>query len=307
MRSHAVVVNWNGGDQNLDCIASLLAQGLPAERIVVVDNASSDGSRERIESEHPGVVVLVNDSNEGYGHGCNRGIRHAIADETDAVFLVNNDVVLPEGVLDGLGQRLVERPDLGIVGPRVLYARDPGTIWAAGGRITFGRNLSELLGHRRPDGPEYRTRRDVDYVAGCAMLVRRRVFEEVGELDGEFFAYHEDVDFCLRALQAGFAIECTGDLAALHDAHGSTGGGYNPRRKYMMAVNTPWFLRRHGSAGRWASFWLHDVATLPLLLVVAGLRGEWRGAAAKALGTWHGLRGRRVTGELLEPGGTVLW
>lgn len=307
MRTWAVVVNWNGGEQNLECIASLRANGMPAERIVVVDNASHDGSPEAIVASEPGVVLLRNPRNEGYGHGSNRGIEAALDGGAEAVLLVNNDVVVPDGVLAGLERRFEARPELGIVGPRVLYRFEPERVWSAGGTLTFGRNLSDLRGHRQPDGPEYRRVLDVDYVAGCTMLVRVEVFRSIGTLDGEFFAYHEDVDFCVRAREAGFAIECTGELAALHDAHGSTGGGYNPRRKYMMAVNTPWFLRRHGNARRWASFWVNDVATLPLLLVVAGLRGEWRGAAAKALGTWHGLRGKRVEGAVLEPGGTWLW
>lgn len=307
MDSWAIVVNWNGGDQNLECLASLKAQGLDEGRIVVIDNASTDGSPESIEDAHPGVILIRNSTNRGYGHGCNQGIALALKGGAEAVLLVNNDVVLPDGVLRGLAQRLSERDELGIVGPRVVYKRERDRIWSAGGWITYRKNLSDLRGHRQSDGPEFQRTLDVDYVAGCAMLVRREVFEQVGDLDAAMFAYHEDVDFCLRTTQAGFVIECRGELVAWHDAHGSTGGGYNPRRKYMMAVNTPWFLRRHGTPGRWLSFMVFDVLTLPPLLAVAALRGQWRGAAAKALGTWHGLRGRRVTGEVLEPGGTWLW
>jgi GT2 family glycosyltransferase len=307
MKTYAVVVNWNGGEQNVECVAALRAQGLEPERIVLVDNASSDGSVEAVLAAEPGVRVLRNERNLGYGHGTNRGVQLALDEGADAVFLVNNDVLTPEGVLGGLERAFADDPALGVVGPRVLYRRESDLVWSAGGALTFRRNLSTLRGHRRPDGPEYERTLDVDYVAGCSMLVRREVFERVGLLDGEYFAYHEDVEFCLRARQQGFAVRCVGALSVLHDAHGSTGGGYNPRRKYMMAVNTPWFLRRHGTPLRWASFALFDVASLPPLLVLATLRGEWRGAAAKALGTWHGLRGRRVTGEVLEPGGTWLW
>jgi GT2 family glycosyltransferase len=292
----AVVVNWNGGEANLACLASLRSEGLAAERIVFVDNASSDGSRERVAAAHPSVRLVANAQNEGYGHGTNRGVSLALAQGAEAVLLVNNDVTLPAGerTLERL-ETALEREGVGIVGPRVVYAREPGRIWAAGGRMTYRQNLTELIGHRQPDGERFRGEAAVDYVPGCAMLVRRAVFERAGLLDGEYFAYHEDVEFCMKARAAGFEVLLLGETRALHDAHHSTGGGYNPARKYMMGVNTVWFLRRHGTPARWASFLLFDVASLPFVWLARAWRGEGAGVRAKALGTLDGLRGRRVT------------
>lgn len=307
MRVHAVVVNWNGGEENLLCLRALLAAGLAPEEIVFVDNASADGSREAVAAEFPGVVRFDNASNEGYGHGVNKGVERALADGAEAVILINNDLELPRATLEGLIARLEADPRLGIVGPRVVYRDQPERIWAAGGMLTYRQNLSTLLGHRQPDGPAWQVERAVDYVPGCAMLVRRAVFEEVGLLDGAYFAYHEDVDYCLRVSQAGWGVWLAGELCATHAAHTSTGGGYNPRRKYMMGVNTIWFLRAHGTPARWLRFLLFDVATLPLLLCVESVRGRAKGVLAKAIGTWHGLRGRRVTAELLQPGAGPLW
>jgi hypothetical protein len=294
----AVVLNWNGGEKNLACVRSLLAQGLAAERIVFVDNASTDGSRERVRAEFRGLCVLENATNRGYGHGTNRGIEHALAHGAERVLLVNNDVVFPEGTLPGLEAALAE--GAGIVGPRVLFARGNALLWCAGGRITFRTNLSTLLGHGEPDGPAYQVTRDVDYVPGCAMLVARAVFEEIGLLEGDYFAYHEDVEFCWKAKRVGFPVRVIGAHAAFHDAHSSTGGGYNALRKYMMAVNTVRFLRRHGTPTRWLSFWLFDVLSLPLVWLYRAFRGEGRAVLGKARGTWDGLRGRQVTAERLQ-------
>lgn len=307
MNAFAVVVNWNGGDHNLRCIASLLEQPLPAERIVFVDNGSTDGSLEAVRARHPGLVCVANARNEGFGAGANRGIEVALERGADAVLLVNNDLVLPPGTLSRLLARFAARPELGIVGPRILLASRPDTVWAAGGLLSHRQNLSTLRGHGRPDGEEFRRRVDVDYVAGAAMLVRRAVFERIGLLDGAYFAYHEDLDFCISAKEAGFAVECDGHEVAYHDAHASTGGGYSPRRKYMMAVNSVWFLRRHGTWREWARFALFDVATLPPLVAIGLATGRWRGALAKALGTWHGLLGRRVDPASIEPGASRLW
>lgn len=295
----AVVVNWNGGEENLACIASLVADGIAPERIVFVDNASHDGSFERVCASYPGLRALRNERNLGYGHACNRGIELALAAGAPAVFLVNNDLTLEPGGLARLVHALSDAR-VGIVGPRIVLDPDRKTLWAAGGRMTWRANLSELRGHGAPDHLRWRKQHPVDYVPGAAMLVRRGVFEAIGALDGEFFAYHEDVDFCLRARKAGFVVLIAGGALAYHKAHHSTGGGYNARRKYMMGVNTMRFMRKHGTGGRWVSVFVFDVLTLPFAWVRRALRGEGSGVRAKALGLWHGVLGRRVTEEALE-------
>src|SRR5262249_23891070 len=105
----AVVLNWNGGEQNLACVRSLLAQELAPERVVFVDNASSDGSRERVAREFPALVHLANAENVGYGCGTNRGIEHALAHGAERELLLNHDVMIPTGTLRGLGQEVAER------------------------------------------------------------------------------------------------------------------------------------------------------------------------------------------------------
>jgi hypothetical protein len=292
------VLNWNGGEKNLACLRSLRAQRLAPERIVFVDNASTDGSRERVAREFPGLVVLANAENLGYGHGTNRGIAHALAAGAERLWLVNNDVTFPPGTLAALEEGLAGVG--GVVAPRVLFAHPPERVWCAGGILDFRANLSTMLGHGEPDGARFRVTREVDYVPGCALLAARAVFERVGLLEGDYFAYHEDVEFCWKAKQAGFAVRVIGAVAAHHDAHASTGGGYNPRRKYMMALNTVRFLRRHGTPGRWLSFWVFDVLSLPFVWAYRVTRGEGGAVVAKARGTWDGLRGRRVTAERLR-------
>ena len=306
-RVAAVIVNWNGGDENLECIAALLESGVEPGRIAFVDNASTDGSLEAVEAAHPNLAFLRNAENAGYGHGTNKGIAHALRTGADAVFLVNNDLVVTPGMLQRLVDELQSDPGLGVVGPRVLYKDEPERIWAAGGMLTFRQNLTTLLGHRQPDGPRWRENTDVDYVPGCAMLVRADVFERAGLLDGAYFAYHEDVDFCMQVARAGFRIRLLGEVAALHTASAATGGGYSPRRKYMMGVNTIWFLRRHGTPWRWMRFFVYDVLSLPAVWLVEASRGRGRGVLAKALGMLHGARGRRVTAQSIEAGASRLW
>ncbi len=307
MRVTAVVVNWNGGEENVACLASLEAQTAPPTEIVFVDNGSSDGSPDRIAARFPDVHLVRNEANLGFGGASNQGIALALERGADAVFLVNNDVELPPETLAELCEALAREPEVGIVGPRVLYRDEPRRIWAAGGVLTWRQNLTTLRGHRQEDHPRWQTECRVDYVPGCTMLVRREVFERAGLFDSDYFMYTEDVDFCLAAKRAGFASLYAGRTHAFHAASTSTGGGYNPRRKYMMGVNSIWFLRRHAGALQWTSFVVFDVLTLPFAWLAGLPSGRARSVLAKALGILDGLRGRRVTPEQLAKGGTILW
>ncbi len=291
----AVVVNWNGGELNLACLRSLVGEGLAPERVVFVDNASGDGSLSLVRDEFPGLQVIANERNLGFGEAANQGARLALERGASGVFYVNNDLTLEPGCLGTLSAYLRSHPEVGAVGPRVLMAEDPTRVWCAGGRLDHRQNLSTLIGFGKPDGPKFRSSRPVDYLAGCALLVRREVLAAVGGFDAEYFAYMEDVDLCLQIRRAGHEVHLVGEAAALHRSSSSTGGGYNPRRKYMMGVNSVRFLRKHGSARAWAGFWLWDVLPLPLLWLVGLATGRSSAVAAKARGIWAGLRGKVVS------------
>ncbi len=306
-RVAAVVLNWNGGDENLVCLESLFAEGDALERVIFVDNGSCDGSWERALAAFPQIELLRNARNTGYGAGNNLGIAAALAHGVDFVLLVNNDVVVPKGTVARLVRELESDPKIGIVGPRVLYRENPSRVWAAGGMVTWRQNLTTLLGFDEADAPKWRATRDVDYVIGCTMLVRRTVFDAIAGFDAEFFAYSEDADFCLRARAAGFGSRVVGEVATLHSVSSATGGGYNPRRKYMMGVNSIWFLRRHGGALAALRFALFDVATLPVLFALGLFQGRSRAVLAKAKGIFDGLCGKHITADVLEPGGSWFW
>jgi GT2 family glycosyltransferase len=303
----AVIANWNGGQENVECVGSLLAEGLRPVDVVFVDNGSDDGSAELVERRFPGITLIRNRVNVGFGEASNQGARAALERGADAVFFVNNDVVMPRGALALLVDALEGDAAIGIVGPRVLYKNDPARIWCAGGMLTWRQNLSTLLGHKELDGPRWRERRAVDYVAGCALLARRSVLEKIGFFDAQFFAYMEDVDLCLRAKDAGFGVALIGDAHVLHSASTATGGGYNPRRKYMMGVNSIWFLKRHARAAQWMRFIAYDVLSLPFLWLSGLFQGTSRSVLAKGVGIVDGLRGKRVTAESIREGAGWLW
>lgn len=299
-RIYAVVVNWNGGALNIECLESLVAEGISERRIVFVDNGSKDGSLERVRFEFPSLLVIENDCNLGFGAGANLGARLALKEGADAVYFINNDLTLEAGSLARLVLFLSEAPTVGICGPRVLDRNDPGKIWCAGGLLSWRQNLSTLRGHKQPDGPRYQGLLDVDYIPGCALLMRAEVLYDIGGFDADYFAYMEDVDLCVRAKKAGYEVVLVGDASGFHASSSSTGGGYNPRRKYMMGVNSIWFLKRHGGVFAWLRFLLYDVLSLPFVFLWGVTRGNGRAVIAKGRGIFDGLRGKRVTAATVE-------
>ncbi|MEM8710840.1 MAG: glycosyltransferase family 2 protein [Planctomycetota bacterium] len=311
----AVVVNWNGGaDDNLRCLGSLVAEGLAPERIIFVDNGSTDGSLEAAAAAFPGLVRLENGENLGFGEASNRGASLALERGASAVAFVNNDLwfVAGESALAGLVAALRGEARLGMVGPRVLFGPEEGSagpdrVWCSGGRLDFRQNLSTLLGNGEVDGSPWNRSRDVDYIVGAALVVRGQLMEEVGLFEADYFAYMEDVEWGLRAREAGWGVRVIGELRAYHAPSSATGGGYGARRKWMQALNSVRFMRQYGTISRWARFALFDLATLPPLIAWRALKGDARPALAKAKGLWDGFLGRKVTAEAIRPGTSRLW
>jgi hypothetical protein len=239
-----VVLNYRTPELTLACARALRSSTRPLDDLIVVDNGSGDGSEARLRAALPGAGILQAGANLGFAGGANLGIGAALAAGADLVFLANSDVEVAPGCLGSLEAALRARPDLGIVGPSVLTRDDPGIV------ETQGASFSPLTGRmrhrgagRRVDEREREACRVVDAVSGCAMLVRREVFERIGLLADDYFFSFEDLDFCLRARCAGFRSGWVGAAAACHGGS-RTIGPASPRRLYFAARNHLLLARR---------------------------------------------------------------
>jgi len=269
----AVVVHWQDPLDTLGCVESLL--GEPGVEVVVVDNGSPEPVADLLARRAPGVACLRSPENRGYAGGANLGIRAALARGARTVLLLNNDARVRPGATAAACRVLDADPRVAVVGPKVLTREDPGTLWLAWGRVTWRQSLVELCGADVPDGPEWSTERDVDWIAGCAMWMPATALTHIGLLDETFFAYHEEVDWCTRARRRGLRVVYCPDAVVTHTGRGTVGGTRSVRiRKYFGARNTILFARKHAGTREWAKLALFLGALLPLQLLWHLPRGD---------------------------------
>jgi GT2 family glycosyltransferase len=218
----AVVLNHREAIDTLRCLGALGKVRYRSLTRLVVDNDSGPGEVAWLRSV--GATVVESGGNLGYAGGNNVGIRLALDGGAEAVWLVNPDAYVHRRSLRRLVGALRRHPGVGIVGPRILEAEssvprvqsDGGRIvWEAGGR-------SELIGRGKAPGRGGGLQ-FVDFVPGAAMLVRRRVFEEVGLLPEEYFLYFEETEFCVRAAAAGWKVAVEPTALAVHRFASSDG------------------------------------------------------------------------------------
>lgn len=261
----AVVVNWKLKVETVQCVKSLERLDFLCH-IIVVDNGSNDGSVEYIAGHCPQVELIVLPSNIGFGPACNQAISKVLRDEIyNYIFLLNNDVTVHPQALSKLINAAQAHPQVGVFGAKIYYADKPNTIWYAGARRRYGVLAAADIGRGQIDNGQFSALREVDYIFGAAMLIRRSVFERVGLFDERFFLYLEDLDFCLRVQKAGFLLLFVPEARVWHQGSASTAKSVATRR-YYMAKSTIHFLRKHTSSisglpafAFWVLIYLQDI------------------------------------------------
>lgn len=254
-----ILVVYNGMRYLPDCLASLEGECLayPGSEVIIVDNASSDGSAGWIASHYPAVRLLRQDENLGFAAGNNRG---AAAARGDVLVFLNQDTRLLPGWLSALVDGLYQSDHVGLTTSRLLYMRQPERINLCGQDIlytgmTFGRGTLRAAGALPEAQP-------VSAVAGASFAIRRELWEQLGGFDEGFFMYYEETDLSWRASLLGYQSWYMPGSTALHDA------GVKPsvRATYYSVRNRPRLLLKY-----WK--WQTLVLISPALLLTELL--EW--------------------------------
>jgi len=261
-----IIVSYNTRDLLRGCLASVILtlSSRLSHEVLVVDNASTDGSAAMVQDAFPQVRLLINKENRGFAAANNQALgqsrgRHAI--------LLNPDTVVREGALDGMVKFLDERAQVGVVGPRLLYP-DSGFQHSAFTFPTLPMIFLDFfaLNHRlinsRLNGRYPRALYEagepflVDHPLGAGLMVRREAIEKVGLLDEGFFIYCEEIDWCMRIRRAGWEVYCVPSAVVVHHAGQSTRQVRNEMFVALWRSRFRLFSKHYSGAFRWAARWL---------------------------------------------------
>jgi GT2 family glycosyltransferase len=240
---YIIVLNNNRRDDTLACLASLYCGDYQNFRVILLDYDSTDGSIDAVRAKYAEVETVTLDSNLGYAGNNNVGIKIALDRGADWVFILNNDTILDPSCLS----RMVDAGDadaqVGMVGPMVYHFDEPEVIQSAGGKLEkYWRPIH--LGMNELDQGQFKSVRQVDWLSGCAILVRRDLVEQAGALDPDYFLYWEETEWCIRAGQAGWKIVHVPNAKLWHKG---VKRNYEPRPyiTYYMTRNYLFTLAKH--------------------------------------------------------------
>jgi GT2 family glycosyltransferase len=245
-RVAAVVLNYREVEDTKNCIVSLRECGYQNLKIILVDNASQNGSVEELARAFPDLPLLIQPTNLGYAGGNNAGIRFALTMNVDYILISNDDVVVTKGFLEPMVGMMERDKGIGIVSPKVFYSSSPQEVFAAVGEFNSWFCTGMDKGRDEEACRSTTLECDVNYVPGVLLLARREVFETVGLFDERFFMYFEDVEFS-RRVRTRYRMAYTARSVAFHK--GGAGKGwinYSELYLYYHTRNRIWAFRSEG-------------------------------------------------------------
>jgi GT2 family glycosyltransferase len=244
-------INKKLTSQCLESIKKLNTKDLILNTLIVNNNPTE--ALDDLEKKFKDFVFLKAGKNLGFAGGNNVGIKEALKESADFVFIVNNDTILDKNLLVQLVKVASLNGKSGILGPKIYFApgyefhkqrykpEDQGkVIWYAGGIIDWQNVLASHRGVDEVDKGQYDQQVETDFASGCAMMVGKEVFEKIGLLDEKYFLYWEDVDFCQRAKRVGFKVVYAPQAKLWHANAGSSVVG-GPLQDYYLTRNRMFF------------------------------------------------------------------
>lgn len=238
MRLSVVVVNWNTKEMLKGCLESVFSSFTQTPKeVIVVDNHSIDGSQEMVKKEFPNARLIENKDNLGFSRACNQGIEES---QSEYVAVLNSDTLVSPAAFGQIVDFMDKHEQAGIAGPKLLD--EDGSVQLScrnfpSFKEAAGHAFAGILNQANPYTRSYRladwdhqTVREVDWVSGACMVLRKKALEEVGLFDESYFMYLEDVDLCYRMHQAGWKVYFYPDAQVTHIS------GQSSRKRSAAAI-----------------------------------------------------------------------
>ena len=277
-----IIVNWNRKTLLESCLLSLRGQRFRSFEIIVVDNGSTDGSRDLLAREEwRDVRCITNETNLGFCAANNQGIAAA---KGELIALINNDAEADPGWLAALAEAARREPGYAMFASKIVSHDDPSVIDKVG-HLIYPDGQNRGRGSGEQDRGQYDQAEEVAWPDGCAALYRKSMLQRIGGFDEDFFAYADDAELGLRAQSAGYRALAAPSALVRHRL-GSTLGRYSPERIFLIERNRLWLVFKHFP---WRMWPLVPFYYLKRTLASAGsaVRGEGDAAqAGRSLGAW---------------------
>lgn len=289
-----IIVNYNGGQDIIDCLESLRTSQKNANlEIIVVDNNSTDGSTEKIKSQFESIRIIELGENRGFAAACNAGIETA---QAKTILLLNPDTLVVDDAIGKMYRTIVQHPNWGIIGARMLNAE--GVPYRAARRFPTPRAMAftaiglaklfpssqlfngYLYGERSLESLD-----DVEQIEGSCLMISETARKAVGDLDDKFFIFFEEVDWCKRVKAAGFEIHIVNHAEVIHKVSTTMGRYYEFTRKIHAQSAMKFFRKHEGETGynairnimKNALLIRAIVLALPALFNIGGARKRLKG------------------------------
>jgi GT2 family glycosyltransferase len=277
-----VIPTFNRANDLLDCIDSLDDARINRERVIVVDNHSQDATVQKLLTQFPEVVLIPLDENLGAAKASNIGFEYALGHGAEYILRLDSDTVVDPEFCLYLLDKAKKDPHIGVLSPKIYYYEPPDEIWFAGANKHLW-HFGATHGHRHEkDNPDNSQVREIDYVWGAAMLIKRKVLEITGGFDPDFFVYYEEVDFCLRVKELGYKLIFIPDSHVWHKVGSSANNAwtaYHWNRSKML------LYRKN------AKSFIHLISLVVFALVYAIISPVFHGKSGNRGPFRHALRG----------------
>lgn len=236
-----VLVNYNGSEFLNQCIDSIKSSTYENYKIILVDNASTDKSIEKVRNRYSDIVIIEVGENCGIAKGNNIGIKKALELECEYILLLNNDTEIHREMIENMLEKA--REDI-MITCKMYYYNPNNIIWCAGGEIDWTNATTIHYGDGKVDNVEVNISRFVEYTPTCCLLVHNTVFKKVGFMDENYFLYYDDVDFIVRAKQKGIKVWYESTAKLWHKVSSSSGGSRSPISIYYGDRNRLYFINK---------------------------------------------------------------
>lgn len=233
-----ILLNYKNWKDTCECLDSIYKTTYSYKHIIVIDNASNNGSIEKIKNKFPEIDLIENKENLGFSRACNIGIKKALNINSDYILLLNNDTIVHPSFLEPLINEGEDNPNVGILTGKIYYFNS-NKIWYGGAKKGFFKSIHK--GQGIIDKGQFNKKENISFASGCMMMIKKEVLEVCGFLDERFFFGMEDREYCDRVIKNGFKILYVPNSVIWHKIGGSL--SLNPGKVYNGYLESILFIK----------------------------------------------------------------